>query len=51
MEGGLFAVIAGALTQNIENNPMQSRMGSGSPHSRGGMKWSVVTAQPDLIPH
>src|SRR5712672_3955299 len=45
-----------ARTQNRENNPMQSKMGPGSQHSccvafgAREEKWSVVTAQPNLIP-
>src|SRR5712671_7767680 len=52
----LWAVHRRARTQNRENNPMQSRLGSGSQHSccvaSGAReeKWSVVTAQPNLIP-
>src|SRR5439155_23242976 len=41
-----------AWTQNIENNPMQSRMGPAhSPHAAciRGTRWAVGTAQPDLI--
>src|ERR1700716_4265938 len=54
----LWAVHRRAQTQNRENNPMQSKqskMGPGSEHSccvafeAREEKWSVVTAQPNLI--
>jgi hypothetical protein len=40
------------LIQNIENNPMQSRIGSrlaASRRLRPGTSWAIGTAQPDLI--
>ena len=45
-----------SILENRENNPMQSKMGPSSQHSccvafgAREEKWSVVTAQPNLIP-
>src|SRR4029453_8626569 len=48
----LFRVHRRVRIQNIENNPMHSRINPGwllSHRSRLGTRWSVITAQPDCI--